>query len=393
MAAALDAALAKVAANARVFADCFPENSTCGGVYHPRVPRKDTVVGGNSGWTTAFWTGQLWLTYQVSGDARWRELAQRHSASFTDRLRRGVDLQHHDLGFLYTLSSIADYRLTGSLAARATALAAASALMQRYLAAPGVLQAWGTLDDAEQRGRTIIDAMMNLPLLSFAAEQTGEPRFAEAALRHARQSARWLVRADGTTHHTYYFDPDLGAPRYGRTRQGASDDSCWARGQAWGIYGFALAFFHFDDPSFLDSARRLAEVFLARLPADRIAYWDLIYSDGSLEPRDASACAIAACGLFELARTERLAAHERIGYRQAGCELVDALAGRCAAGSTSNALLLRGTHNKPKGLGIEEANLWGDYFYLEALVRVRLHARGGDWPSFWRGTTARLGDE
>jgi unsaturated chondroitin disaccharide hydrolase len=377
---ALQVALHRVERNLQSFGDSFPDNSARNGVYAPRVPRKDSVVGGNSGWTTSFWTGQLWLAFDLTRNPTLKLAAQRHSESFHDRLENRVDLDHHDLGFLYTPSTIADYRLTGSLRARDTAIAAAADLMRRYLPGPGIFQAWGSPDDPEQRGRMIVDCLMNLPLLYFATRETGEDHYANAAESHARQTAKFLVRPDATTHHTYYFDVATGAARFGRTRQGASDDSCWARGQAWAIYGFALMYFHTGDAVFLEKSRQVVDVFLERLPANRIAHWDLIYGESSNEPWDSSACAIAACGLMEL--SDHLGKSEGSFYRESALAVLNALTRTCAANDATNALLLRGTHNRPKGLGVEQANLWGDYFYLEALTRV--HCADKPWVSFWR---------
>lgn len=358
--------------------------STRNGIYNQSIPRKDTVVGGNSGWTTGFWTGQLWLAFELTNNPQIKLAAQGHSESFHDRLKNRIDLDHHDLGFLYTPSTIADYRLTGSHRARDTAIAAAGDLMHRHLPGPGIFQAWGGFDDPAQSGRMIVDSLMNLPLLYFAARETGEEHYAKAARSHACQTANFLVRPDGTTHHTYYFDVASGAPRFGRTRQGASDESCWARGQAWAIYGFALLYFHTGEGKFLEKSKQVADVFLEMLPANRIAYWDLIYDEASNEPWDSSACAIAVCGLIELA--ELLGTLHGYFYRETAFSILESLILNCAAGDATNALLLRGTHNLPKGLGVEEGNLWGDYFYLEALARARYLDRGKPWKSYWRQT-------
>src|SRR3979411_1806470 len=140
-------------------------------------------------------------------------------------------------------------------------------LMTRFLDAPGVLQAWGTLADPEQRGRTIVDSLMNLPLLFWASEQTGSQRFAAAGARHAEQLMHHFVRPDGSTYHTFYFDPQTGSPRFGRPHQGYADESTWSRGQAWAVYGFALSYRYTRDDRLLKVAERVADVFLAHTPA------------------------------------------------------------------------------------------------------------------------------
>ena len=148
---ALNAALERIERNLLTFSKSFPDNSTRSGIYYPRMPRNDTVVGGNSGWTTGFWTGQLWLAFELTGSTRFKLAAQVHSESFRARLENRIDLDHHDLGFLYTPSTIADYRLTGSRRARDTAIGAAAELMKRYLPAAGIFQAWGQLNDPRCR--------------------------------------------------------------------------------------------------------------------------------------------------------------------------------------------------------------------------------------------------
>lgn len=235
-------------------------------------------------------------------------------------------------------------------------------------------------------GRAIIDSLMNLPLLFWASGMPGRSHYAEAAARHARQLRDHNVRDDDTTHHTYYFDVESGLPRFGRTQQGHADDSCWARGQAWGIYGFALAFRHTGDPTLRDTSRRLADYFLAHLPHDRVCYWDLVFGEGSGEPRDSSAAAIAASGLQELADAlegDDPGAASR--YRRSAVEILASLASGYAPPEPSPGapLLLHGVYDIPTGTGVDEGSLWGDYFYLEALVRQQ----NPDWPTYWEART------
>jgi unsaturated chondroitin disaccharide hydrolase len=171
-----------------------------------------------------------------------------------------------------------------------------------------------------------------------------------------------------------------GDPLRGETEQGHADDSCWARGQAWGIYGFALNHRYTGDPSFLEASVRCARYFLSHLPADRVPYWDLAFGDGSSQERDSSAAAIAVCGLDELANLSGDA-----GYRAAGQKILRSLAqSYSTAGSTgssagSNALVLHGVYDKPKSVGVDEGNLWGDYFYLEALARATRPGYRAPW--------------
>jgi unsaturated chondroitin disaccharide hydrolase len=234
------------------------------------------------------------------------------------------------------------------------------------------------MNDPNQRGRTIVDSLMNTPLLYWASQVTGDERYHRAAHRHAGQLAQHFVRPDDTTFHTFYFDPETGAPRFGRTAQGAADNSCWARGQAWAVYGFALNYLHTRDESLLHTARRVADYFLAHLPADKVAYWDLIFTDGSGEERDSSASAIAACGLMELAKW---LPSERERYQSAAVEMAASLFENYSTRDApeSNALILHGVYSKPGDNGVDEGTLWGDYFYLEALTRLIRP----DWKLYW----------
>jgi unsaturated chondroitin disaccharide hydrolase len=252
--------------------------------------------------------------------------------------------------------------------------------MTRFLEPAGIIQAWGDLSDPEQRGRTIIDSLMNMPLLTWAGEQTGNPRFGRAVRRHTGQLRTHILRDDDSTFHTYYWDAETGEPLRGATAQGAFDDSCWARGQAWGVLGFALNYGATGDEMLLDAAWRCADFLLRHLPADLIPYWDLVYSDGSGAPRDSSAAAIAACGLYELAACDPDRARAARARRE-GDALLDALIARArpASPADSDALLLHGVYNLPEGNGVDEGTLWGDYFYMEALVR---RARP-DWDRYW----------
>jgi unsaturated chondroitin disaccharide hydrolase len=352
VAAAVAAALRTIDANIAEFGLRYPGDTTVGGRYRPRPA--------NEGWTTSFWPGMLWLASALTDSPRYLSAAAGHVPSFASRIASRADVDTHDLGFLYTLSCVVPWQRLGLADAREAALAAADQLLTRVLPAAGIIQAWGDMSDPRQQGRTIIDSLMNTPLLFWASAETGNVGYALAARRHAEQLRAHILRPDNTTFHTFYWDPVSGEPLRGETEQGNSDESCWARGQAWGIYGFALNHRHTGDPSFLDAARRCADHFLAHLPADGVAYWDLEFGDGSGEPRDSSAAAIAVCGLLTIGGDR---------YREAALHILGSLmAGYVSPGS--NALLAHGVYDKPKGVGVDEGNLWGDYFYLEALTRV-----------------------
>ncbi|MGO4370013.1 glycoside hydrolase family 88 protein, partial [Paenibacillus sp. MCAF20] len=244
--------LAKLDQNLSRFTELFPAPASEGLVY-PAIVNED--------WTASFYTGMLWLAYELTGEVRYREAAECQLPSYKRRVEERIAIQTHDLGFLYSLSAVASYRVTGGKEARDMALKAAELLAERYFPAAGIIQAWGDLDDPEQCGRMIIDCLMNLPLLYWASEETDDARYADMARSHVKQSAAYLVRPDHTSYHTYYMDVLSGAPKYGNTHQGYADDSCWARGQAWGIYGFMLSYAYTKDESLIGVSKSLADYF------------------------------------------------------------------------------------------------------------------------------------
>ena len=367
--AMIDRAIARLDRAMPDFAAGWPAPSSEDGVY-PAVA--------NIEWTNGFWTGILWLAWQLRGELRHKHAAAAQIASFADRIERRIAVDHHDLGFLYTLSCTAAWRLTDDGVARAAALKAAALLLSRYDPVASVIQAWGDMRDPEQRGRMIIDCNLNLPLLWWAAAETGDARYAEAASAHVAQAARFLVRVDFSTFHTFYMDTETGEPRFGSTHQGFSDDSCWARGQAWGIYGFALAFRHTGDASYLSLAGKLADYMLDRLPADQICCWDLIFT-GDEDIRDSSAAAIAACGLLELAGSLPVSDPARARYAIAAARMLAQLdRSYLASPEASNGILAHGVYHWPNAVGVDECCIWGDYFYLEALMRLR-----NAWRPYW----------
>jgi unsaturated chondroitin disaccharide hydrolase len=376
---ALEAAIETTRRNIEKFGERYPDDTTDDGRYPLRRAWRDIPEGGNHGWTTSFVPGMQWIAWEATGDDVFKEAALRHARDFERRVNEGQDLDTHDLGFLYSLACVAAWRLTGDEDARQAALAAADHLMTRFLEPAGIVQAWGDLADPNQAGRTIIDSLMNMPLLTWAYQQTGDERYADAVQRHTLQLRDHILRPDDSTFHTFYWDVATGEPLRGATEQGAYDDSCWARGQAWGIYGFALNFRATGDERFLDASRRCASYFLKHLPADDVAYWDLVYTDGSDAPRDSSAAAIAVSGLRELAVAEDDPESAARATEAADRILASLIANYTPTGSPSDALILHGVYNLPGDHGVDEGNLWGDYFYMEALQRTV----DPEWRLYW----------
>lgn len=357
---ALDAVLSQIDLMLPRFTTTFPAASAVDGRY-PVVEKVD--------WTEGFWTGMLWLAWEVTGDDKYRAVAESLLDSFEERLDKQIKVDTHDLGFLYLLSCVNAWKLTGNRRARALALRAAELLYHRFNATAGVIQAWGDLNDPARQGRMIIDCNLNVPLLFWAADETGNAAWREAATRHLAQAARFLVREDASSFHTFYMDVHSGQPLRGDTHQGFSDSSCWARGQAWGIYGFALGFRHTGDTAQPELARKLTHYFLNRLPEDFVCYWDLIFTPQDSALRDTSAAAVAVCGLAELLTLLPLTDPLRPAYGNA-IELMMRNLREHYFAHSQDGLLREGVYNFGRNMGINEPNLWGDYFYFEALVRL-----------------------
>lgn len=315
-------------------------------------------------WTDSFYVGMLWLDWLRTKDDKIKENIDLQMLEFEQRLKQVRGLDNHDIGFLYILSAVAGYKVTGVDKYKNMAVNAADLLAQRYHHGAKFIQAWGD-PNGRDNYRLIIDCMLNIPLLYWVAKETGNNELYDIAYNHAKTTSETIFRDDYSTYHTFYFDYDTGKPLYGRTKQGAGDDTTWSRGQAWAIYGFALSYRYTKDSLFLDMAKNAADYFIKYLPEDKIAYWDLCFTDGSGEPRDTSAAAIAACGMLELSE---LGAGEE--YKCYAEEIVSALCEKYLSDEDKESLLDHGTYSIPDGVGIDEACIWGDYYFVEALVRL-----------------------
>lgn len=334
--------------------------------------------GENDDWIEGFYIGMMWLSYEYSGDEAFRQAAESFHANFRHRLDNHIELDHHDLGFLYSLSAVAEWRITGNEQARELALDAARKLRDRWRPAYGAIQAWGKESDPVNGGRIIIDCLMNLPLLFWAFEQTGESSFCDVAYKHALKSRRFLVRGDSSSYHTFYFNQETGHAVRGGTHQGSEDGSTWTRGQAWGVYGFALCYRYTGDPVFLETAKELAKYFIEHLPEDHVAYWDFDVPIDSGTPRDSSASAIVAAGLLELLELLPEEDVERRFLKKAFDRSMKSLVEHYSTMSIPDAegLLQHGSYHVRGGHGPDDYMIWGDYFYMEALVRKERGIKG-----------------
>lgn len=368
--AAMDRVAYQVRCNMEYFGTRFPSSATRNQTYG---------VIDNIEWTDGFWTGLLWLCYEYTGDDAFKNLALKNVDSFLNRVEKRIELDHHDLGFLYSLSCVAGYKLTGSAEGRKAGLLAADKLMERFQEKGGFIQAWGELG-ARDNYRLIIDCLLNIPLLHWAFLETGKPVYRNAAMRHYEAACNNVIRDDASAYHTFYFDPETGEPLKGVTRQGYSDDSAWARGQAWGIYGIPLNYRYVKDDSAFNLFKGMTNYFLNRLPEDEVCYWDLIFTDGSNQSRDSSAAAIGVCGIHEMLKYLPEVESDKNTYRHAMHCILRSLMERYTAPEIKpgNPVLLHGVYSWHSGKGVDEGNIWGDYYYMEALMRFYK-----DWNLYW----------
>jgi unsaturated chondroitin disaccharide hydrolase len=356
----------KVDSNIAVFGDKMP-NYTMNGKY---------VFVEDGGWTGSFWTGMLWYLYDRTGERKFIDAARLSQNRLYERLKKASGSLDHDAGFLYSLAFVADYRLTGSEKAKDTALEAANILFSRYNPIGKFIKAWNDWPDdtvefrEEKKGKIIIDSMLNIPLLFWAAEQSGNESYREAAVNHAHTVLKTIIRDDCSTYHTYNINYKTGEHVAGKTFQGHSDQSCWSRGQAWCSYGFTLAYKYTGIKEFFDAAIRVTEYFINNLPADLVPVWDFCFKNEISAEKDTSAASIFACGLMELAKLveER---NKSANYLLIAESIIKCLFLHYSSGDDEQqeGLLLHGCGFNKSGFK-DNSLIYGDYFYVEALMKL-----------------------
>ncbi|MEK4294749.1 glycoside hydrolase family 88 protein [Paenibacillus sp. FSL R5-0914] len=329
-------------------------------------------------WTAGFWPGMLWQFYSESGDESLKMIAERCEERLDEVLDGYVKLDH-DLGFMWILTSVANYKLTGSEASRIRALKAANYLAARFNLKGHYIRAWNPWSEGEDNsGVAIIDCCMNTSLLFWASETTGDPRYRHIAEAHMDTVLEHFIRPDGSVYHIVKFNPETGEVVEKLGGQGFAPESAWSRGTAWAIYGLALAYHHTGKRSYLDAAKQVAHFFLTRLPDDHVPHWDFRAPGEVGEIRDSSAGSCAASGLLLLA--DQVDDSESHVYRNGAIRIVESLYRNY--GSWDNAdeegLLLHGTSNYPENRNIDVPLIYGDFFYVEALARLK--AAG---PFYW----------
>ena len=330
------------------------------------------TYGVNNNWTAGMYTGTYLMAYQLTGDERFADIVENHILSFIEREENRVGMDDHDIGFVFMPSCIGAYKVLGSESARDAALRAVEYYYDTGYSQEGkfIIRAhtgwntgWGC--------RTMIDSQMNASLFYWAGEYLGNDDYFSAAVDHTNTTIDLILRDDGSTYHHYQFDPETAAPLYGVTWQGYADESCWARGHSWGIYGFSIAYSYTESKEMMDAQRATTYYMLNHLPEDLIPYWDYTFMSGDEELRDTSAAAIAVCGMLDMAEALPEGSAERLVYESAAAQLLEALIDLYTTdiGVDYDGLLHGVTHAKPQGHGFEECAPYADYFFMEALAR------------------------
>lgn len=321
-------------------------------------------------WTSSFFTGMALLAWREVEDEYFLQQTLRLAPAYREKaFARFLDM-HHDAGFLYTLYSVALYKLTGDKAQREIGLRAAEALAQRFNAKGNFIRAWGRLDETSSPigdgfertdNMAIIDCLMNLPLLYWAAKESGIEKYHDIAVRHANMAMSCFIRPDYSVVHAVRFDLDTGRMSGIDCFGGYGKDSYWARGASWAIYGFALSYGYTRDKKYLEMSAKLARKFIEQLDQELVPVWDFRLPPGVERVRDASAAAVTVCGIQELAK-----------HDAADSELLkakDALLSRLCSDDYLNldpacdGVLKCGYGGKPG------YSSWGDYFLMEAVAR------------------------
>lgn len=375
---ALHVAVKKLRDKAPVYKDGYPRNL---------VENNNYLLGENNNWVHGMHTGNYILAYEATGDKFFLDIAKYQLKSYEKRIKEDVNLNDHDVGFVYSPSCVAYYKVTGDQYAKDLALKAADILYDRSYSEKGgfIMRFAGAKDNDDESCangcRTMMDTMMNIPLFFWASEEIGNEKFKKAALSQCKITADYLIREDASSNHHYQFEVGTCKPLYGITLQGNRNKSTWSRGHSWGVIGYPIAYNYSAHDYMLPLHRDITYYFLNNLPDDFIPYWDFDFISGD-EPRDSSAAAIAVCGMLEAARVMPYTDEEKLIFVTAANKMIESIIDKYTTTSGEEyAGLLTGVTpaRKMEQYPTNTSALYGDYFYLEALVRLLYP----DWKRYW----------
>ena len=317
-------------------------------------------------WCSGFFGGSLWYIYEFTKDPKWKEAADRWTMAVE---KEKLNTSTHDLGFMLYCPFGNGYRLTRNEKYKSIMLTGAQSLATRFDPKVGLIKSWEVFQKT-YKYPVIIDNMMNLEFLFWAARETGDKDFYSICTTHADNTMKNHFRPDNSSYHVVCYGPN-GEVLARKTHQGAADESAWARGQSWGLYGYTVMFRETKDQKYLNQAQKIATFILnnPNLPSDKIPYWD--YSKPG-EVRDASSAAIMASALLELSQYVNL--QDKKIYISAARTVLESLSGpayRAKSGENNHFILMHSTGHKPGNSEVDVPLVYADYYYLEALLRYQ----------------------
>ena len=317
-------------------------------------------------WTNGFWGGIMWLLYQDTGEERYREIAGISERKLEKCFDQYYGL-HHDVGFMYLPTAVADYRLTGNEEGRRIGMHAANLLAGRFNPVGKFIRAWNQNGDNDTKGWAIIDCLLNLSLLYWASEESGDPRFRQIAMMHADTVLANFLRPDGSVCHIVEFDPESGRMVKSYGGQGYGDGSSWTRGQGWAVYGFANSYTHTGKKEYLEAARKVADYCIANLPESGIIPVDFRQPQEPAWEDSCAACVIA-CGLLEVAR--HVSDSEKEKYENAAVTILRAIADTRADWTENCDAIVQnctGAYHSPEH---HFTMVYADYYFIEGLYKL-----------------------
>jgi unsaturated chondroitin disaccharide hydrolase len=327
------------------------------------IPSKD--------WVSGFFPGELWYLYEYTHNSKWLTAAKEYTAYIE---QEQYDKGTHDLGFKIYCSFGNGYRLTKDPKYKEVIVMAAKTLSTRFSPKTGVIKSWD--NRKEWKYPVIIDNMMNLELMFEATKLSGDSSFYKIAVTHANTTLKNHFRPDYSSYHVIDYDPETGAVLHKQTHQGYADESAWARGQGWGLYGYTMCYRETKNPIYLKQAEAIAKFIFnnPNLPKDKVPYWDFNAPDIPNAPRDASAAALMTSALYELSTYSANGKQ----YRKIADQILSSLTKsyQPKLGESKGFLLLHSTGHKPANSEIDVPLSYADYYYLEALLRQDRLARG-----------------
>ncbi len=317
-------------------------------------------------WCSGFFGGSLWYIYEFTKDPKWKDAADLWTMAVE---KEQNNTGTHDLGFMLYCPFGNGYRLTRNEIYKQTLLTGAKSLATRFNPKVGLIKSWDMFLD-KYRYPVIIDNMMNLEFLFWAAKESGNKEFYNICVNHADNTLKNHFRADNSSYHVICYGPS-GEVIAKKTRQGAADESAWARGQAWGLYGYTVMYRETKDIKYLTQAHKIASFILnnPNLPADKVPYWDFSKPG---EERDASAAAIAASALLELCQYSPK--EQKRYYISMATKMLESLSSpayKAKLGENNHFILMHSTGHKPAKSEVNVPLVYADYYYLEALLRYR----------------------